>query len=152
MRPLCVATTPQESVRWILADSRVRADERQFHLSDAQSRPPPLRSRRFRGDGRVSRLVLMDVRSITAFTHPYDRWDRYQAYYREGLRRAARKEGHLLRIGADYACSPGASARETSSRPLRRASTGHNSRISARPRRRCGAGRAPAPDTFHALS
>jgi hypothetical protein len=29
------------------------------------------------------------VRSVTAFTHPYDRWDRYQTYYREGLRRAA---------------------------------------------------------------
>jgi hypothetical protein len=33
------------------------------------------------------------VRSVTAFTHPYDRWDRYQAYYREGLRRAAASRG-----------------------------------------------------------
>jgi hypothetical protein len=33
------------------------------------------------------------VRSVTAFTHPYDRWDRYQTYYREGLRRAAATRG-----------------------------------------------------------
>ena len=33
------------------------------------------------------------IRSVTAFTHPYDPWDHFQAYYREGLRRAAASRG-----------------------------------------------------------